>query len=65
MSPASIAERTSATAVSIAAEILLEDMDGFGDEVAPTLDALQGFVTNFDDANAFISGGKYREGWEV
>lgn len=30
--------------------ILLEDMEGFGDEVAPTLDALQGFVSHFDDA---------------
>lgn len=30
--------------------VLLEDMDGFGDEVAPTLDALQRFVVNFDDS---------------
>lgn len=30
--------------------VLLEDMEGFGDEVAPTLDALQRFVTNFDVA---------------
>ncbi|PTM89639.1 MCE family protein [Dietzia psychralcaliphila] len=30
--------------------VLLEDMEGFGDEVAPTLDALQRFVTNFDIA---------------
>ena len=31
-------------------KILLEDMQGFGDEVAPTLDALQRFVVNFDEA---------------
>ena len=30
--------------------VLLEDMEGFGDEVAPTLDALQGFVDKFDVA---------------
>lgn len=30
--------------------VLLEDMEGFGDQVAPTLDALQRFVVNFDDA---------------
>ncbi|MDV8000017.1 MlaD family protein [Rhodococcus sp. IEGM 1408] len=30
--------------------VLLEDMEGFGAEVAPTLDALQRFVTNFDVA---------------
>ena len=30
--------------------VLLEDMEGFGDEVAPTLDALQRFVVNFDDS---------------
>lgn len=30
--------------------ILLQDMEGFGGEVAPTLDALAAFVTNFDSA---------------
>ena len=30
--------------------VLLEDMEGFGTEVAPTLDALQQFVTHFDQA---------------
>lgn len=30
--------------------VLLEDMERFGDEVAPTLDALQHFVANFDVA---------------
>ena len=30
--------------------ILLQDMEGFGGEVAPTLDALQRFVVNFDEA---------------
>lgn len=30
--------------------VLLEDMEGFGDQVAPTLDALQRFVVNFDDS---------------
>lgn len=30
--------------------VLLEDMEGFGDEVAPTLDALQKFVDAFDES---------------
>lgn len=30
--------------------VLLEDMEGFGNEVAPTLEALRGFVDRFDEA---------------